>query len=82
MSVKVKTVLGGSDDRWEYSKEKESFHIVVGTPGKVLNMIKRSFRLLNRNHLKYCFIDMMDKIIQNGLKEQVKGIFELIPADI
>jgi translation initiation factor 4A len=53
---------------------------VVGTPGRVHDMMKREF--LKTTHLKLLVMDEADNMLGRGFEEQIKEIFSLIPGEI
>ncbi|MCR3760863.1 DEAD/DEAH box helicase [Clostridium felsineum] len=51
---------------------KQRCHIVVGTPGRILDHIERE--TLNLSKIKYVVIDEADEMLNMGFIEQVEGI--------
>lgn len=62
------------------SKKEKKPHIVIGTPGRILDMANKRF--LNTNHLKIMIIDEADEMLSDGFIEQVRNIFQLMPSNI
>ena len=66
------------------AKERRSLrkkpHIVVGTPGRVLDMMSKKF--LNADTLQMLCCDEADEILDRGFEEVINEIFELLPGDI
>ena len=44
-------------------------HVVVGTPGRVIDMMKKEF--LKTSYLKMFVIDEADEMLSRGFKEQI-----------
>lgn len=44
-------------------------HVVVGTPGRVIDMMKKEF--LRTNYLKMFVLDEADEMLSRGFKEQI-----------
>ena len=54
-----------------------NMHIIIGTPGRVLDMMKRD--VLNISNLKSFILDEADEMLSFGFKEQVYDILQFIP---
>lgn len=73
-SLKIYTLFGGtsiSDDS-QYLK-KNYPHIVIGTVGRVYDMMNR--KLLKTKNLKLLIMDEADEMLSKGFKEQVQSLF-------
>ena len=55
-------------------------HIVVGTPGRIHDMLRRKY--LNANNFKVLVIDEADEMLSSGFKEQMYKIFQFVPNNI
>lgn len=71
---------GGTSIGVDKKNLREGVHIVVGTPGRVCDMMKRGF--LKTEHLKMMVFDEADEMLSRGFEEQIKEVFSLIPNDI
>jgi translation initiation factor 4A len=60
-------------------KLREGCHVVVGTPGRVFDMINR--RAFRTDHLKMFCLDEADEMLSRGFKDQMYEIFQLLPQD-
>ncbi len=58
---------------------KQKTHIVVGTPGRVRDLIQKS--TLPVDSIYHLVIDEADEMFHIGLKEQVEDIIRLLPVD-
>ena len=77
----VKTLIGGrpvNEDIQEITKRPP--HIVVGTTGRILDMIQR--RHLNVDHVKLFILDEADEMLSSGFKTKIQDIFEYFNNDI
>lgn len=54
--------------------------MVVGTPGRVLDMLTR--KILNPDHMKIFVLDEADEMLGRGFLEPIKEIFGLLPPEI
>lgn len=79
-AVKVHACCGGSSVRDDVRKLKSGVHVVVGTAGRVKEMIKKGF--LKTEYLKLFILDEADEMLSKGFKEQIRDIFSFLPGDI
>ena len=78
--ISVLTCIGGTNIKEGIEKLQEGAHIVVGTPGRVLDMQHRgAFRV---EKLKLIVVDDADELMSLGFQEQIMGIFQAVPSDI
>lgn len=52
-------------------------HIVSGTPGRVIDMIKR--RNLRTRNIKIFILDEADELLNQGFKEQIYDVYRNLP---
>ena len=62
--VKVRSVYGGSSIEKQIKALKSGAHIVVGTPGRLLDLIKR--KALKLNHIETLILDEADEMLNMG----------------
>ncbi|MCP5810090.1 DEAD/DEAH box helicase, partial [Klebsiella pneumoniae] len=55
-------------------------HVVVGTPGRVYDMITR--RALHANTIKLFVLDEADEMLSRGFKDQIHDVFKMLSADV
>ncbi|KAH6887345.1 ATP-dependent RNA helicase eIF4A [Coprinopsis sp. MPI-PUGE-AT-0042] len=79
MNIECYTCIGSTKIREEIAnlKLKEVVHVVVGTPGRVLDMINR--RVLRTDSIKIFCLDEADEMLSRGFKDQVYDIFQRLP---
>lgn len=63
-----------SDD---IAKLRAGVHIVVGTPGRVLDMLCRN--VLRPDRIKMFVLDEADEMLSRGFKDQIYDIFQALP---
>jgi translation initiation factor 4A len=79
--LRVKTIIGGSSiDADAAEMRKLPPHIIVGTPGRVSDMLRR--RYINGKKLKLMVLDEADEMLSSGFKEQVYNIFQYLNSEI
>lgn len=76
----VYSCTGGTNIQEDKRRLKEGVHVVVGTPGRVHDMMKKEF--LKTEHLRLIVLDEADEMLGRGFKDQIHEIFKLIPSDI
>lgn len=81
LKVKCHACVGGTDVREDINKLKEGVHIVVGTPGRVLDMMTNR-RCLDCNSLSLFVLDEADEMLSRGFKNQIYEIFKVLPEEI
>lgn len=80
MKVKVHACVGGTAIREDIAALRDGVHIVVGTPGRVFDMIQRDALRLRK--LKLFVLDEADQMLDRGFKEQIYEIFSCgLPTD-
>ena len=81
MGVKVKACVGGTVIKEDVKQLKSGgTHIVVGTPGRIFDMMQKGF--LKTEHLKLLIIDEADEMLTRGYKTQISDIFKFLPSEI
>ncbi|KAG8737782.1 translation initiation factor eIF4A [Ceratobasidium sp. 414] len=79
MNIECHACVGGTNVREDMDKLRQGVHIVVGTPGRVFDMIGRG--ALNPNTIKIFCLDEADEMLSRGFTEQIYQVFQLLPAD-
>ncbi|MGB1038251.1 MAG: DEAD/DEAH box helicase [Bacteroidia bacterium] len=76
---KVVAVYGGADIQNQIRKIERGCDIVVGTPGRTLDLIKRN--RLNLEGVEYLVLDEADEMLSMGFAEDLDAILANTPAD-
>lgn len=80
-SIKTQVIYGGtsvSKDRSILADKDTCPHIIVGTPGRVLALVKE--KALKLNHTKHFVLDECDKMLDNvDMRRDVQDIFRATP---
>ena len=80
-NIKIKLLTGGTSVNNDISYlNNNNPHIVVGTPGRVFDMVKR--KKLNLFTVKLFILDEADEMLSHGFKDQIKAIFEYFNENI
>ena len=72
MNLRVLSATGGGHLRSDIQSLKAGIHFVVGTPGRVYDLIRRGELALN--HMKYVILDEADQMLEDLFAEQIKAI--------
>jgi translation initiation factor 4A len=78
MKVDCHACIGGTSVRDDMTKLESGCHVVVGTPGRVFDMINRG--ALKTNNIKMFVLDEADEMLSRGFKEQIYDVFQLLPG--
>ena len=80
MDIVCHASIGGLNVQEDRQKLKAGAHIVVGTPGRVYDMINRGH--LRADHMKMFVLDEADEMLSRGFKDQIYEVFQLLPTSI
>mmetsp|Transcript_21008 Transcript_21008/g.23422 ORF Transcript_21008/g.23422 Transcript_21008/m.23422 type:complete len:375 (-) Transcript_21008:373-1497(-) len=80
LKVRVHACIGGTRVRDDLAALRQGVHVVVGTPGRVFDMLSR--RALPPSYIKAFVLDEADEMLSLGFKEQIYEIFRKLPSDV
>ncbi|KAL4493012.1 hypothetical protein ABPG72_020791 [Tetrahymena utriculariae] len=80
LKVSAYACTGGTDPKEDRKRLREGVQVVVGTPGRVLDLIQK--KTLITDHLKLFILDEADEMLGRGFKDQINKIFQNLPHDI
>ncbi|KAL8579646.1 Eukaryotic initiation factor 4A-II [Nucella lapillus] len=80
MNAQCHACIGGTVVRDDMRKLESGVHIVVGTPGRVFDMINR--RALDPANIKMFVLDEADEMLSRGFKDQIYDVFRFMPTEI
>jgi translation initiation factor 4A len=72
--------IGGTNVREDMRTLEQGAHVVVGTPGRVYDMIQR--KVLRTNNIKLFVLDEADEMLSRGFKDQIHDVFKTLPNDV
>ncbi len=75
----VATIYGGQSYDVQLRKLRKGVQVVVGTPGRVIDHIKRE--TLNLSHVKCLVLDEADEMLNMGFLEDVQFVLKQIPDE-
>ena len=82
-NYKVQLLVGGNSVDEDIKKLKDKNgppHVVVGTPGRIHDMIRRNH--MNVKNIRVLTLDEADEMLSTGFKDQVYNIFQYMPKNI
>uniref|UniRef100_A0A1B6KUF3 Eukaryotic initiation factor 4A n=1 Tax=Graphocephala atropunctata TaxID=36148 RepID=A0A1B6KUF3_9HEMI len=80
MSAMCHACIGGTNVREDMRKLELGVHVVVGTPGRVFDMINR--RALRTNSIKIFVLDEADEMLSRGFKDQIHDVFRTLATEV
>ena len=75
--LKITAVYGGASIDTQLRELQRGVHIVVGTPGRVLDLINRKKLILSQ--VQWLVLDEADEMLNMGFKDELDGILETTP---
>jgi len=76
-NISINCCIGGTRMYDAIKAINSGIHVIVGTPGRVYDMMKR--RVFQTKGLKCVIIDEADEMLSIGFKDQLYNIFQFIP---
>ena len=73
-------LIGGRSIDLDVKELENGPQIVVGTPGRVHDLIRR--RKINTKTIKLMVLDEADEMLSSGFKEQIYNIFQLLGSSV
>jgi len=77
--LKVLAVYGGESINKQIHALSNGVHIVVGTPGRLIDLMER--RVLNLSSVRIVVLDEADRMLDMGFIEDIEFILSKIPSD-
>lgn len=80
MNIHTHACIGGKNVGEDVKKLQQGQQIVSGTPGRVIDVIKR--RNLQTRNIKVLILDEADELFTKGFKEQIYEIYKHLPPSV
>ncbi|CAN0010543.1 unnamed protein product, partial [Phaeothamnion confervicola] len=80
MNINVHACVGGTAVRDDIRTLQNGVHLVVGTPGRVYDMINR--RALRLDSVMLFVLDEADEMLSRGFKDQIYDVFKFLPQRV
>jgi translation initiation factor 4A len=80
LGIKTCPAIGGTSKDDNISDLRKGVHVVVGTPGRVLDLL-RTNELDTRDILSFV-LDEADEMLSQGFKDQIHDVFTALPSEV
>jgi len=80
LKVRSHACIGGTAIRDDLESLKEGQQLIVGTPGRVTDMVQK--RHLKVDDITLFILDEADEMLSRGFKEQIYDIFKFLPPQV
>lgn len=77
--LKVASIYGKSPYRRQERELRQKTHVVVGTPGRIIDHIERG--TLDTSCIKYLVLDEADEMLSMGFIEQIEAVIGSLPKE-
>lgn len=77
--IRITAVYGGASIENQIKDLRKGSQVVVGTPGRVLDLINR--KVLKINQISFLVLDEADEMLNMGFKEDIDAIIETTPIE-
>lgn len=75
--IKVEAIFGKASFEGQEKQLKQRCHVVVGTPGRLIDHVQRG--TLNLDEIKTVVIDEADEMLKMGFIEQIQTLMDYLP---
>jgi translation initiation factor 4A len=77
----IKLLVGGTSTEEDTASLRNDVpHVIVGTPGRIHDMLRR--RHIKSQNLSLLILDEADEMLSVGFKEQVYNVFQFLKSDV
>jgi translation initiation factor 4A len=80
LNISCHACVGGTNIREDISRLSAGAQVVVGTPGRVLDMINRG--ALKTSGILVFVLDEADEMLSRGFKDQIYQVFRTLPTTV
>lgn len=77
-AVRIEAVLGGAAVKPQIKALKQGVHIVVATPGRLIDLLKQE--AIDLSHIKQLVLDEADEMLKLGFRQALDEIIHHLPA--
>ncbi len=77
--IKIEAIYGGDSIERQIRSLRKGVHIVVGTPGRVMDHLERG--TLNLDNVKMMVLDEADEMLDMGFREDIESILTDMPEE-
>lgn len=76
--IRTTCIIGGESMRQQSKSVKDGGHIIVGTPGRIMDMQGR--RQIHFDNLKYVVLDEVDRMLDIGFRDDIRKILRSVKS--
>ncbi len=77
--IRIEAIYGGDSIERQIRSLKSGVHIVIGTPGRVMDHMQRN--TLKLDNVKMMILDEADEMLDMGFREDIESILEDMPEE-
>ena len=77
--IKTAVLIGGSPIRYQIQSIRNNPHIVIGTPGRIIDHIEQ--KNISLHNVKTLVLDEADRMFDMGFAPQIKKILQAVPKN-
>lgn len=77
--IKTAVLIGGSPMYQQIKSIRENPHVVIGTPGRIIDHLER--RTLNLHDVAMLILDEADRMFDMGFAQQISKILHVVPKN-
>ncbi|MEM7625166.1 MAG: DEAD/DEAH box helicase [Planctomycetota bacterium] len=79
-NIRTSVIIGGESMRDQQKSMEKGGHLIVGTPGRVMDLHAR--RQLSFDRIRFMVLDEVDRMLDIGFLDDIRKILKNIPAAI
>jgi len=77
--IRAACIIGGESMRSQIKSVKSAAHIMVGTPGRIMDMFHR--REIHFNNIRFVILDEVDRMLDIGFRDDIRKILKNVKGD-
>jgi len=78
-NLSIVTVYGGASISDQIRKIRKGVHIIVATPGRLIDLLSR--KVVDLTSIRYVILDEADEMLNMGFKEDIDDILSTMPKE-
>ncbi len=79
IGLKLSVIVGGMDMLKQAVELSQKPHIIVATPGRLVDHIQSSSNAIHFKRIKFLVLDEADRLLDKGFEQDLKAILDLLP---
>ncbi|CAD8166587.1 unnamed protein product [Paramecium octaurelia] len=80
LNIEAFCCIGGTSTQETREKCKQGVHIIIATPGRLIDMMKNKY--LDATFMKLLVVDEADQMLDQGFSDNFAEILKMVPGDI